>query len=190
MRSARSTQPPPVIPFPRPASAPGRSRLRLLRVADYVEIGALALWIGGIATIAAVAPVVFQIVPSRDLAGRVFGAMLERLFPILYVAVALLTASGGVRFAVTRSGGPAEIARWTLLGGMAALAVVVGVVISGEMRAIQTAFPAPIEQIALDDRARVRFNDLHKLSERLMGVAALLGLVFLPFAKRRWQGVR
>jgi hypothetical protein len=65
------------------------------------------------------------------------------------------------------------------------LAVYAGLVVLGEMRAIQAALPAPIETLPVDAPARLRFNQLHRLSERLVGLDLLLGLALLPILLAR-----
>jgi hypothetical protein len=138
-----------------------------------VEMLGWALWLGGLVSLALAAPLIFQLIPSRDLAGRVFGAMLTRLFPLIYVA-----AGGQLAAALLR-----DRRGWlkhVLVAVVLAIAAYSGIVVMGEMTQIQASLPGPIETLPLDDGPRARFDALHKLSERLMGVDAFLGLVLLP----------
>src|SRR5262245_19349433 len=155
--------------------------MRLQRTLFGAELLAYAIWLGGIVAIAPTAPVVFQVVPSRDLAGRVFGGVLERLFPLIYLCAALMLAAGAVQLARARKLTRVDLARYGLIVAMLAVALYTGVAVLGEMRTIQAALPGPIETLPLDVGPRARFDSLHKLSERLMGLDLLLALALLPF---------
>lgn len=148
--------------------------MRRLHTALYgAELLGWALWLGALVSLALAAPLIFQVVPSRDLAGRVFGAILARLFPLIYVAAGLQLVAG-----LARDRG--QWARHAAVAAVLAIAAYGGVIVMGEMTRIQGSLPGPIETLPLDGGPRARFNALHKLSERLMGVDALLGLVLLP----------
>jgi hypothetical protein len=154
--------------------------MRLQRTLFGVELLAYALWLGGMVAIALTAPVVFQVVPSRDLAGRVFGGVLARLFPLIYVCAGLMLVAGAVQLGRARRLTRLEAARYGLVVIMLAIALYTGVAVLGEMRAIQAALPGPIETLPLDDGPRARFDSLHKRSERLIGLDVVLALVLLP----------
>jgi formate hydrogenlyase subunit 4 len=159
--------------------------MRLQRTLFGVELLAYALWLGGMVAIALTAPVVFQFVPSRDLAGRVFGGVLARLFPLIYVCAGLMLAAGAVQLARARRLTRVELARYGLVLAMLAIALYTGVAVLGEMRTIQASLPGPIETLPLEDAQRARFDSLHRLSERLMGVDVLLALALLPLLADR-----
>lgn len=154
-----------------------------------VEVLALAIWLGGMVAIALVAPVIFQTVQSRDLAGRIFGEILTRLYVLIYVCGGILILTGLWQALVSHRFSRIEALRYGLVALMLALAVYSGTVILSEMASIQAALPAPIETLPDDDPARTRFNELHKLSERLMGIDVALGLLALPLFLAR-QGAR
>ena len=154
--------------------------MRLQRTLFGIELLAYALWLGGMVAIALTAPVVFQVVPSRDLAGRVFGGVLARLFPLIYLCAGLMLIAGAVQLARARRLTRAELARYGLVLAMLAIAVYTGVAVLGEMRTIQASLPGPIETLPLEGGPRARFDALHKLSERLMGLDVLLALALLP----------
>ena len=154
--------------------------MRLQRTLFGVELLAYALWLGGMVAIALTAPVVFQVVPSRDLAGRVFGGVLARLFPLIYVCAGLMLVAGAVQLGRARGLTRVEVARYGLVLIMLAVALYTGVAVLGEMRSIQAALPGPIETLPIEDGPRARFDSLHKLSERLMGLDVVLALALLP----------
>src|SRR5438445_13572881 len=97
--------------------------MRLQRTLLGVELLAYALWLGGMVAIALTAPVVFQVVPSRDLAGRVFGAVLARLFPLIYLCGATILAAGTVALVRRRALARAELARYAVVALMLAIAL-------------------------------------------------------------------
>ena len=150
-----------------------------------VELLAWGLWLGGMVAIALVAPVIFQQIGSRDLAGRVFGGVLARLFPMVYVCALALLGAGAIRLVRIGSVSRLDAARYGLAFVMLAIAGYVGVAVLGEMQVIQAGLPAPIEALPATMPERVRFNELHKLSERLMGVDVVLGLLLLPLLLAR-----
>jgi hypothetical protein len=138
-----------------------------------VELLGWALWVGGLVTVALAAPLIFQTIQSRDVAGRVFGAILGRFFLVLYVAAGAQLLAGLLhsRGAWVKHG---------LVAVVLGIAVYTNLVVMGEMTQIQATLPGPIETLPVGEGPRARFDALHKLSERLMGVAAMLGLVLLP----------
>jgi uncharacterized membrane protein len=187
MRQA-PTQPPrrggDVVPFPLQRKAqPWRPTL--LGTLFGIELLAWALWLGGMVAIALVAPGIFQQIGSRDLAGRVFGAVLGRLFPMVYVCALVLLGAGAIRLVRIGSVSRLDAARYGLAFFMLVIAGYVGVAVLGEMQVIQAGLPGPIETLSPTMPERVRFNELHKLSERLMGVDMVLGLILLPLLLAR-----
>ena len=149
------------------------------------EVLAWAVWLGGMVVIAIAAPVVFQTIASRDLAGRVFGAILSRFFPIAYICGSVILCAGAARIAMHRQIGRLECARYGIVVVMLGIALYIGIAVLGEMTTIQASLPGPIETLPLDSGPRARFDQLHKLSERLMGIDVILGLVLLPLLLAR-----
>jgi hypothetical protein len=170
---------------PRDPASPDRWRPTFLGTLFGVELLAWGLWLGAMVAVALVAPVIFQQIPSRDLAGRVFGEILVRLFPLIYACGLFLLGAEAVRALRIGRVSRLVLARQGLLLLMLVLAVYTGLVILGEMRAIQASLPGPIETLPLDAGPRARFNLLHRLSERLMGLDILLGLALLPLLLAR-----
>ena len=165
--------------------------MRLLtRTLFGVEVLAWAVWLGGMVVLAIAAPIIFQTITSRDLAGRVFGAMLSRFFPIAYVCGALILSAGALRLATNRRMGRLEYARYGIVMAMLVIVLYIGIGVLGEMATIQASLPGPIETLPLDSGPRARFDQLHKLSERLMGVDVILGLILLPLLLERGRPSR
>jgi uncharacterized membrane protein len=161
-----------------------------MRPLRYVYVLALVMWLGGM-TIAGlvVAPVTFSVLeewnPStgRVLAGRVFGAVLERVHLIAYAAGILMF----LVLTVQRVLGPRPKSygiRVGLLGLMLALTVYSGRVLAPRLDQIQSQVAGPINQLAANDPRRVEFDGLHGLSSTLVTVTLIGGLVLLGWETR------
>ncbi len=158
----------------------------------YAYILALVVWLGGMVVLGAVvAPAVFQVLQARDpeagrlLAGAVFGIALGRFHYVAYgcgavivitmVAMALL----GPR--------PAQFAVRTMLAViMLGIAVYSGVVVLGSVDRLQREIGVNVAPSSLPegDARRVRFDQLHLLSTRLMLVNMVGALVLLYWEAR------
>ncbi len=192
MRSATS---PPAgesapIPFPRAPDPDARWRKPLRATLGYVEFFGLALWLGGLATLALVAPLLFQTIPSRDLAGEVFGRSLDRILPLLALCLGLLIGATAIRQAIDRPGDPLGFVRWLVLIAMAGILGYVMLGVIGEMRILRMAMTLSLESTAPDDPLRLAFNALHRRAEQMMAVDFVLGLILVPLLRRRWHADR
>lgn len=142
----------------------------------------LAIWVGGTVLAAAAAPRIFGLVPSRDVAGDVFGAILERLGAIEHVLSLLLVL--GIFSAVGREGRIAGRAAVTAVGAFLAIAgnVYTSMVLRPRMRYYR-AQAGSFDLVAEDDPWRRRFGVLHRRSSRvtMLGLAcAVAALLFAP----------
>ncbi|MBM4416890.1 MAG: hypothetical protein FJ033_01025 [Chloroflexi bacterium] len=178
------------IPFPRAPDPDARWQKPLRAILGYVEFFGLAFWIGGLATLALLAPLLFQTIPSRDLAGEVFGRSLDRILPLLAICVGLLICATATRQAIDRPSDPLGFINWLVVIAMAGIIgyVILGVI--GEMRILRMAMPLPLESTAPDDPLRVAFNAVHRRAEQMMAVAFVLGLILVPLLRRRWHADR
>ena len=130
------------------------------------------VWVGGLIFFAFVlAPVAFSRLPSSHEAGLVVGAALRELHSMgLVVGVAyLLAAAGGRR---TR--------RWWLgpvmVAGMMVLTAVSQWAILPRMERDRASAGGDVAAVDVSDPARVDFDRLHRLSERVEGGVLVLGL--------------
>ena len=169
---------------------------------------ALAVWLGGMIVLGAVvAPAIFSTlgaldpVSGRIFAGEAFGAVLRRFHYVAY-------GSGGVLL-VTLSAmallGPRPRSfaiRTALAGVMLGVALYSGVLVLGEIDTIQREIAATSPARGNDEEAsvaathrlpsslpagdprRVRFDQLHVLSTRLMMFNIVAGLVLLVWEAR------
>jgi len=138
----------------------------------------LAIWVGGTVLAAAAAPRIFTLVPSRDVAGDVFGAVLERLGTIEHVLSLLLVL--GVFSAVGREGRIAGRAAVTAVGIFLAIAanVYTSMVLRPRMRYYR-AQAGSFDVVPEDDPWRRRFGVLHRRSSRVTMIGLACAAVAL-----------
>lgn len=156
----------------------------------YLYIVALVTWVGGtVVTGAVVAPAVFGVlqawdpVTGRVLAGQVFGAVLDRLHLIGFVAGPVMI----VTLSLQRLIGPRPVAvgiRAGLVSIMLGLTLYSGLVISPRITTLQRTVSGPMNQLPADDPRRVEFDSLHSLSSTLILMAGAGGLILLLWEAR------
>ncbi len=151
----------------------------------YVYVLALALWLGGMVVLGAVvAPTTFQVLQAsepargRALGGAVFGAVLSRFHYVAYAAGTLaLLALSAMALLGPR---PRNFAvRSTIVALMLLVTLYSGFAVLREIDAIQLEVGALPSTLPAEDARRVRFDELHQRSTRLMmlnivGALALL----------------
>jgi uncharacterized membrane protein len=156
-----------------------------MRALRYVYMLALVVWLGGMIVLGAiVAPATFQVLQAsapqigRTLAGELFGVVLARFHYIAYGAAAvLLLTMAAMALLGPRPRGVAV--RGVLVAVMLAVAVYSGVVVTGRINAIQRDVGGLPSLLPADDARRVRFDELHTLSTRLMLVNVIGALALL-----------
>ena len=144
----------------------------------FVKMLSLALWIGSFFFFAlVVAPALFSILPSRQLAGMVVSRCLANLHWIGIVC-GLIFLLGSVLLALLQGGhGPFQL-RDLLLVAMMAITLTLHFGIERHMNAMRTEMGV-IDQVPHDDPRRIEFNRLHIWSTRMEGSVFVLGLVLL-----------
>ena len=163
----------------------------------YAYVLALTLWLGGmIALGAVVAPALFSTLQTADpqsgraLAGAAFGAILSRFHYLAYAAGALLVITL-TAMAILGPRPRSFAARSAIAALMLGVALYSGFVVLGEIDGIQreVAATAP-HALALpstlpaNDARRIRFDDLHQFSTRLMAFNIVGALVLLVWEAR------
>ena len=173
----------------------------------FAYVLALALWLGGMIVLGAVvAPALFSTLGALDpvsgrlFAGEGFGAVLRRFHYLAYAAGAVLLVSLSAMALLGPR--PRSFAlRTAIVATMLAVAVYSGVIVLGEIDSIQRDIAAstpasPSGEVALaathrlpsslpaDDARRIRFDQLHVLSTRLMMFNIVAGLVLLVWEAR------
>lgn len=171
---------------------------------------ALALWVGGTLTVVLAAPVIFRTVPSRDVAGAVFGEILRRfeavkqaLSLVLVIAIFVNLERGG---GLAGRSVPAAVAIFLAIASNVYLAMVLRPRMNYFRMKVGSFDVAPRngapsdapgngapsdaprngardEGAAPDDPWRRRFDRLHRRSTRILTlgwVAATAGLALWP----------
>lgn len=145
----------------------------------------LIVWIGGIIFFAFVlAPTVFGVLPTRELAGNVVTRALTSLhwMAIISGVVFLLSsiAFSHKKFAQTRPFALINL----LVVLMLVLTLISQFAISPRMHALRTEM-GTIDNVSPNDARRIEFNRLHNWSTRAEGGVLFLGLVVVVLTARR-----
>jgi hypothetical protein len=150
----------------------------LLEAARQVIRFSLALWVGGTLVVVLAAPVLFRDVPSRDLAGRIFGELLRRFEAVKHVLSLFMVLAVFVELETTRTlAGRAFVSGAAIFVAVATnvyLAMVVRPRL-GYMRMKVGSF----DEAALDNIWRLRFTRLHQRSTWVLGLGWLAAAVAL-----------
>lgn len=156
-----------------------------MRALRYVYMLALVAWLGGMIVLGAlVAPATFQVLQAsapetgRALAGELFGVVLARFHYVAYGAAALLL----VTMAAMALLGPRPrglAVRSAIVAAMLGVAIYSGVIVLGRINAIQRDAGILPSTLPAGDTRRVRFDELHTLSTRLMMFNVIGALVLL-----------
>jgi len=141
----------------------------------------LAIWVGGTFLVVLAAPVVFRQIPSRDLAGSVFGEILRRFEAVKQILSLLLVI--GVFVGLEQQGG---VSRSQIVGIVAIfVAIATNVYLSMVLRPRMNYFRMKVgsfDTAAPDDPFRRRFDALHRRSTRVLTlgwIAAIVALVLV-----------
>jgi hypothetical protein len=141
----------------------------------------LAVWVGGTVLAASSAPLIFALVPSREIAGDVFGGILGRLGAIEH-GLSLLVVLG-VFQAVSREGRIAGAPAVTAIGSFLAVAcnVYTSMVLRPRMRYYR-AQAGSFDVVPEDNPWRSRFRSLHRRSTAVTMIGLLCAATALAFA--------
>lgn len=161
-----------------------------MRAVRYFYVLALALWLGGMALAGlVVAPTLFNVLGSsdlaagRELAGNVFGEILQRLYLVGGAAGMIML----IALTLQRVLGPRPKAygiRAALIVLMVGLTAYAAAVIQPRIEALQAQAGGSITQLSSGDARRVEFDRLHSLSTTLMSLTMLGGLALLVWESR------
>jgi len=161
-------------------------------VLRYAYLLALVVWLGGMVVLGAiVAPTIFQVLAVREpetgrvLAGALFGATLQRFHYVAYVCGATLIVTLSA-MAVLGPRPPQFAFRLILAAIMLGLTIYSGVVVLGSVERLRRDIGVNVAPSSLpqDDARRVRFDQLHLLSTRLMMINIVGALVLLYWEAR------
>ena len=145
----------------------------------------IGLWLGASVFFSFIlAPSVFAVLPTRDLAG----AVVQRTLMVVNVSgfvvgVILLVSAFLLREGVKKISFIIEIVSLLLL----AVTLFIGHwVIAAQMRAYRLQMGRPIDELAQTDALRVAFNSLHEYSVIVLSIGMISAVIaFLLIARRR-----
>lgn len=139
----------------------------MLDAASQVIRFSLALWVGGTLVVVMAAPLLFREIPSRDLAGRIFGELLRRFEAVKHLLSLLLVLAVFVELEETRTlGGRAFVA-----GAAIFVAVATNVYLAMVVRPRLNYFrmkTGSFDDAPADAPWRARFDRLHRRSVRVL----------------------
>lgn len=147
----------------------------------------LVVWLGAILFFGAVlAPTVFRVLPTREMAGSVVAPSLAKLhwigifsgivFAFSSMAYSRLNVGTAQPFAV----------RHVLVYAMIALTLISQFAIAPHMNALRTNMGV-IDNIPRDDARRMEFDSLHRWSTRAEMAVLAMGLLVLYLSVRRFH---
>jgi hypothetical protein len=156
-------------------------KAKTLARTDAVAALLLLLWAGMVLGFGLLmAPLLFRILPSRDLAGMIAGRVVARLDLAAWIAFggAMVLVQGGRWIMELREAdvlGPLRL--W---GAAAVLALLMcftsGFIISPKLHVIRARMAGPVESFAPDHPDRAAYQRAHGISRQLMGLRLLLAL--------------
>jgi uncharacterized membrane protein len=150
----------------------------------FLMLLALVVWVGGIIFFSVLAPNVFAVLPTRQLAGNVVNRMLPILHWMGLVSGVVFIASSMLYSRIMTGFARPLAGRHILVLLMLALTLISQFAIVPRMAALR-ADMANIDNVPQDDGRRVEFNRLHVWSSRLEQGVFLLGFATLFFVARR-----
>ena len=156
----------------------------------YAYVLALVVWLGGMLALGAiVAPATFQVLQAsapeigRALAGELFGQILARFHYVAYGCGGVMLISLTV-IAILGPRPRAFAVRLAVIATMLLIALYSGVIVLRTIDAIQLEVGRLPSLLPTEDARRIRFDELHQLSTRLM-MANILGALALLYWEAR-----
>lgn len=152
-----------------------------------IEALLLTVWLGAMIFFSfAVAPTVFAVLPTRELAGQVVNSLIGKIEWIGLLGGPLLLLLQLFAWPKRESEAKARVVRAILLVVMTLLAAASRFWVSAKLRGLRAQIGGPIDDIPLTDALRVEFNALHGVSVSLMGAAMLAGIIVIFLTVRIW----
>ena len=135
-----------------------------------MRVTLLAFWLGAATLFSAiVAPALFDVLPTRTLAGLVVG----RVLPMIFYAGMLIAA---IDVAIELRG-PRHAGRLVTDIMMLLTCGAAQFLVAPRIERIRAAIAGPIEQLDAADPRRLEFGRLHAVSVGLLGVAMIAALI-------------
>lgn len=149
----------------------------------FLMLLSLVIWIGGIIFFSVLAPNVFAVLPTRQLAGSVVNRMLPILHWMGLVSGVVFIACSMLSSMMIGFARPFSTIRLLVLA-MLVLTLISQFAIVPRMATLR-ADMANIDSVPHDDPRRLEFNRLHVWSSRLEQAVLLLGLATLYLVARQ-----
>jgi uncharacterized membrane protein len=151
----------------------------------YLMLLSLVVWVGGIIFFAfVVAPTVFAVLPTHQLAGNVVNRSLAILHWMGIVCGIVFATASMIDSRVINGVAEPFAARHLLIYVMIILTMVSMFGVGARMMELRNQMSF-IDEVPRDDARRVEFNRLHVWSTRLEGSVLILGLALLFLTSRR-----
>jgi hypothetical protein len=144
----------------------------------------LTVWLGGVIFFAVLAPTVFRVLPTHHLAGSLIAPLLSTLHWMGLVSGVVFLATSLAEFRIRTGAAHGLAGSHLLVLLMIGLTLVSQFVITPKMNALRSSMGI-IDNVRLDDPARIAFNGLHVWSTRLEIGVLLLGLVVIYLTASR-----
>jgi uncharacterized membrane protein len=151
----------------------------------YLNLLSLVVWVGGLIFFAFVlAPTVFSVLPTHQLAGNVVNRSLWILHGIGLACGFVFAATSLISARVMEGAAQPFAARNLLIYGMILLTLVGMFGLQSRMSVLRQEMGI-IDDVPQNDARRLEFNRLHVWSTRLEGAVLLAGLALLYLTSRR-----
>jgi len=151
----------------------------------YLNLLSLVVWVGGLVFFAFVlAPTVFGVLPTRELAGNVVNRCLAILHWIGLCCGTLFAITAMIDTRVMEGAAHPFAARNLMIYLMVVLTLIGLFGLQSRMTALRSEMGI-IDQLPTGDSRRIEFNRLHVWSTRLEGTVLVLGLAVLYLTSRR-----
>jgi uncharacterized protein DUF4149 len=145
-----------------------------------IEVAVLAFWLGAAAFFSiAVAPALFEVLPTRTLAGEVVARLLPGVF---YSGIVVGLLIVGIEIAAR--------AAWSwrgreVFGALIVVACAIAqLIVSPRIARLRAEIAGPIDSLPADDARRMMFGRLHGVSVAWLGVAMLAAVIALVLSAR------
>lgn len=151
----------------------------------YLMLLSLVIWIGGLIFFAFVlAPTVFAVLPTRQLAGNVVNRSLGTMHWMALSCGVVFAATSMLDSRIVHGVADPFAARNLLIYAMIILTLVGMFGVASRMLVLRQQMGV-IDGVPQDDERRVEFNRLHVWSTRIEGTVLVLGLALLFLTARR-----
>lgn len=153
----------------------------------FIEALLLTVWLSAMIFFSfAIAPTVFAVLPTRELAGQVVSNLIGKLELIGLICGPLLLLLQLFAWPKREAEAKTRVVRAILLIVMTLLVAASRFWVSAKMHALRAQIGGPIDDIPVTDALRVEFNALHGVSVSLMGATLLAGIVVIFLTVRLW----